>query len=218
MKKVLCLLLAFGFAATTAFAQEGGGLKAGFYGSIASSGVSNLSGISAEVLAGALPVVLPTGQLGLLVNLGSLEISLGFGYNSFSTTDETVTPNNPTTKEETSVSVWEVIPGISYTIRQLQSIPIGYGVGVDVHLGSYSMDVTSSGKTTTIKPESINMAFFPNFKIQSEIVKNFKIGLKTGLMIVLPADEKDESSLPSVTTTSKTLMGTRTEVGFSFYL
>lgn len=170
------------------FAQEseGGGFKVGFYGSIAGGG---------------------TGEIGPLLDIGNnLELGLGIGITKSSQTRETT--NNP--KEEVTDFEWRIIPSVSFEIGKKDII--SYGAGLSIRLSSSSRDRTTGGETVTTEG-NMNMAFFPNFFLKAEAVKNFVVGLKTGLFIDMPGDEENGS-----TTISRSYINTRTEVFVAFYL
>jgi hypothetical protein len=226
MKKLLYLLLVLSFATTTAFAQdddedddemaapkktakaaksakkakddgEGGGMKLGFYGSIA-------GGVTLMDVEGY-----PVSSLGLLFNLGNgLEIGLGIGYANASVT---ITPTEGQSTDR-SFMTYEIIPSISYQFGKAEAI--SFGAGLDIHLSSWSETAPGpDGNNLTTEPLGMTMAFFPNFNIRAELAKNFQVGLKAGLMVVMPPEEKDDWS-----STKTTAMGTRTEVGFNYYI
>jgi len=190
------------------FADESeGGFKLGFYGTLAGGNAALASYVEATVGT--------TGAVGVLFNLGSgLEFGLGLGLGSLSVTT-TETDGNSSRESERSMFVWEIIPSASYEIGKKDFIR--YGAGLNIHLASYSLDETVSGTTTTTKPKNMDMAFFPNFYIKGEVVKNFFIGLKTGLMINMPGDGEEET-YGGKRTTETSIIDTKTEVFVNFYL
>jgi hypothetical protein len=132
----------------------------------------------------------------------------------YSATEEISAPG-VSNKTESSAMVWEMIPGISYEIGKGDLIR--YGAGLDIHLSSWSSDYTAAGTTVTTEPANMDMAFFPNFYVSAEVVKNFNIGLRTGIMVYMPGDEEEEEYGVKQTTKTSAIL-TRTELFASFYL
>jgi hypothetical protein len=220
VKKGFAFVLALGLLATQAFADESsdassGGFKLGFYGSIANIGLNGPSDFSfvsdIEDLDNLSMSETPMGYIGILFDLGmGLELGLGFGLARISMAMEFDYPGM--SDRELNGIAYEFVPSISYQIGKTDLI--SYSAGLDFHLSSWSMTVKEGNRSTTIEPESFGMGLFPNFQLKAEIVKNFQVWLKTGLMIVMPSDIAEEDFY----TISTTLMGTRTSVGVSFYL
>jgi len=211
MRSISKILLAatLGLALTsTAFADEeesSGGLKLGFYGALPDG---NLAAIGQDGM----------GSVGALLNLGNgLEVGLGLGYLSTSYTRETESSNQPKQTREVNSSAWELIPSVSYTIRKWSGPD--WGAGLDIHLASWSSETKNTGANTEKEePDGIDLAFYPNFFIKAEVVKNFNVGLKAGLAIYLPGEDKDDSNPNSIVTTNQSAITLRTELFFAFYL
>jgi hypothetical protein len=200
-------------------AQENEGFRLGLYGTLA-GGNDGLAGLLGEEGIG---IVGTAGSIGVLFNIGNgLEFGLGLGISSVSRTTES-TYDGETETAEYGVFLWEIIPSVSYEFGKKDFI--SYGAGLNFHLASYSIDRTYDNETVTTKPKNMDMAFFPNFFIKADVVKNFAVGLKTGLMINMPGDEEDEESeyYPGIgnitykTTTKISIIDTRTEVFAAFY-
>jgi len=200
---VAALMLAL---TSTSFAQEsssGGGFRLGLYGALPSgSGVAFTEGSS----------------IGLLFDLGNnLEIGLGIAYNNYSSKSETEIPNMPTQTREENGSSWEIIPSVSYTLSK--GDVVSYGAGLNIYLSSWSSERKQTGTDTiTDEPDGMDMAFFPNFFIKAEPVKNFAVGLKAGLVYAMPGKEVDDSNNPIVTTRTSSAIGLGTELFLAFYL
>jgi hypothetical protein len=189
--------------------QEEDGFKFGFYGSI---NPLSIAYSSSPNIGGGI------GSIGLLFNFGiGLEIGLGLGYRSTSyeikADGETINGNN--------TNAWEIIPSISYQINKKNAI--SYGIDLDVHLSSWSVkNKQQFGPSDTDKAEGMDMAFFPNFFLFVEVVKNFHIGLKTGVLINLPAAYKEKRNDPLNTPNNmlrrRSSKTTNTQIVFSWYL
>jgi hypothetical protein len=191
---LVALTSVFAFANKEKDKDSKGGFEVGFYGSLGNA----------------------TGQIGTLFSLGNgLEIGLGLGIGSSSETIET--KGTISNKEESSDFSWKVIPSVSYQFGKKEFV--GYGAGLDIGLSSWSKTrpVPGGNGTETTKPKNIDMAFFPNFFIKAEVVKNFYIGLKTGVGIGMPGDD-EVSAGGTTTTTSYLSWNTATEVFVAFYL
>jgi len=234
-KKLLIMLTLMGFASTSVYADdddyydddeevakpkkaakktkeasEGGSMKLGFYGSIADkSGVLGL--LEGDKRGSTIVPIGATSRIGLLLNLGSdLEFGLGFGLFKGSLTRE-----DANSSPEVAMTVYEIVPSVSYRLGKIDFI--SYGAGLDINLASSSRSETRGGQTITDEPDGMDLAFYPNFFIRAEIVKNFQIWLKTGLFIyLLPEDKEGEGN--SATTDSGSVISTKTEIGFSFFL
>ena len=193
MVKIAIVLVAL--TAVFSFAQEGGGgFRMGFQGGFGGD----------------------NGSIGLLFNLGNgLELGLGVSISSKSR-EVTTESSGPSTTDENSAFVWAIAPSVSYEIGKKDLI--SYGAGLDVAIASWSRTQTSGGTSVTIKPDGITMGFLPNFYIQVEPVKNFVVGLKTGIMILMPGKEVDDQSPAYKETTTKTDIDTATQLFVSFYL
>jgi len=198
MVKIAVVLVAL--ASVFSFAdgdKDKGGFKLGFEGSIGD-----------------------VGSIGLLFNLGNgLEAGLGIAYYTFSQeiTEETSTP--PATKEEHSLSTWAIAPSVAYQLGKKDLV--SYGAGLQFMLSSWSKTDPATPPatgTTTTKPDGMDMAFIPNFYIKVEPVKNFVLGLRTGISIYLPADDVYEIPGSYKKTTKSSEINTATSVFIAFYL
>ena len=205
-------------ASETSDASDDGSMKVGFYGSIANKGL--LGPLEGEIESATVPIG-AASRIGLLLNLGSdLELGLGFGLFKFSATITTKTPSR--SEEETiSMTMYEIVPSLSYQLGKTGFV--GYGLGLDVHLASWSASAPGEDDdgepiTVTREPDGMDIAFYPNFILRAEIVKNFQIWLKTGLFIYMPPEDKDDYGDGYSSTTSGSIMSTKTEIGFSFFL
>lgn len=202
------------------------GFKLGFYGTIAGTpGIAISAGEIGKLASEDLgvdgpPVQLGISYLGLLFNLGGgIEIGLGLGLSRLSVAIESQSVGAPTLKQDVSVMLYELIPSVSYQLGKIDFI--SYGAGLDAHLSTWSYTHPKDDGTTgtqTDEPNSMDMGFFPNFYIKAEIIKNFQIGLKTGLFMIMPGDAIWEIPGALKITASTMLISTKTEVGVSFYL
>jgi hypothetical protein len=219
MNKMLKIAIALiALTSVFSFAQESeDGFKLGFYGSL-TGGNAGLAGLFEE--AGDGSNIGTVGSVGMLFNLGNgLELGIGIGIGSASYTFES-SDGDRTDTYERGFFLWEIIPSVSYEFGKKEFV--GYGAGLNIHLASYSMDETAGGETVTTKPKNMDMAFFPNFFIKAEVVKNFVVGLKTGFMISMPGDvedvDEDYYGNKTTETVKRSFIDTKTEVFVSFYL
>jgi hypothetical protein len=195
---------------------EGGGLKIGFYGSLATSGTGNIGQIEQAATDEFFLLInaMPMGHVGALFNLGNdLELGLGFGFNRMSSTEKTSAPNY-SREEENVITMWEIVPSAYYQLGKGDFV--SYGAGLDLHLASWSITVKDDDDSETVKPDGVNIALFPNFQLKAEIVKDFQVWLKTGLMIVKPATQEDGEAIKY--TSSGMIISAKTAIGVSFYL
>jgi len=156
-------------------------------------------------------------KIGLLFNLGNgLELGLGIGISSHSQEITREIPQNPNETGELSNFSWAIAPSVAYQLGKKDLI--SYGAGLDIEIASWSQSMTSSGTTLTIKPDGIDMGFIPNFYIKVEPVKNFVIGLKTGIGIFIPGKTVDDQLPSHKDTTTETNIDTATSLFVSFYL
>jgi len=243
-KKLLIMLMLMGFASTSVYADDDdyydeddeevakpkpkaaakrasepseasddGSTKLGFYGSIAGASFDFLQEMGSEL--DVEPIIGTTSRIGLLLNLGSdLELGLGIGFLRFSSTVTQSSPNG-STEGTVAATMYEIVPSISYQLGKAGFV--GYGLGVDVYLASWSVNISSGGESVTEEPDGMDLAFYPNFILRAEIVKNFQIWLKAGLFIYMLPENKDED-YGYTTTISSSVMSTKTEIGFSFFL
>jgi hypothetical protein len=186
----------------------------GFYGAL-SSGGGGIANFDDEPIS----FIGVAGSMGMLFDIGNgLELGLGIGISRFSETEEIKYDGNR--KDETrefSMSVWELIPSMSYAF--VKKDIISYGAGLNLHFASWSETTSVDGKTVTTEPPSMSVALFPNFFIKAEVVKNFAVGLKTGFMINMPGEEIDENDYSNSTETKKcSIIDIKTELFVSFYL
>lgn len=196
-------------------ASESGSFKLGFYGSL----VGGVNMLSAGISTGdseddeEIPdfSIASPNKVGVLFNLGNgLEINFGIGILRYSQTVE-MEIGKSTQTSEGSLMVYEIVIGAAYQLGKTNFI--SYGTGLDISLSSWSMTFTEEGESVTVEPEGMTMIFTPNFYVKAEIVKDFYVDLKAGLTIAIP---------PSVERTgysqSSMLIGTKTEVGVSYYI
>jgi len=192
--------------ASNAFADESGsrGFRFGFYGALPTDrpGILGLAGNSGNSAIGL------AGSIGALFDLGNAwEFGLGIAIGHLGS--ETKSNNNYST--ENGVTVWEIIPSASYAFSRGDIL--SWGAGLNLHFASYSISTTASGTTTTDEPKNMDIAFFPNFFVKAEPVKNFALGLKTGIMVDMLGEQEPAPGA----TQNTTLIDFKTELFLAFY-
>ena len=197
--------------------ESSGGFKLGFYGTLVGGNtLSELIALTSEGGEDGFDINnAKVGQIGALFDIGNgLEISLGIGITRASVS-VTVDYNGTSTTSDGSLMLYELVPGISYQLGKNNFIK--YGAGLDISLSSWSITQDAGGTSVTYEPSGMTFAFTPNFYVKAEVVKDFYVHLKTGLVIALPPTEEDGDENYSVST-STTIIGTKTEIGVSYYI
>jgi hypothetical protein len=197
--------------------ESDGGLKIGFYGSIATSGGSEfkvqlqdeLQSMGQVMRVDMDPGFTPSMErVGVLFDLGNgFELGLGIGFNRFSMTIEM-----GGNEAEVSALIYELVPSVSYQLGKKEFI--SYDAGLDFHLASWSITTKIGDESETDEPDGMNIALFPYFQLRAEIVKDFQFWLKAGLMVEMPSKKEPEEGL----TISNNFMSAKTAIGVSFYL